>query len=162
PTFAGLSPDALAEAELKLTQIVLTYARHLQAGRFPYTRVSHNIELPQAPPDPAEVLGKIAPAANAGTALEDFSPPHDGYERLKGRPAHRRAPLGPAPETAAGPLPKPNPKARMGGPRGPQLRDKLGLGGHASVPTYNPKLPEALNKFPRATAPPVTGYLEAR
>ena len=49
PTFAGLSgPDALAEAELKLTQTVLTYARHLQAGRFPYTRVSsNNIELPQ-------------------------------------------------------------------------------------------------------------------
>src|SRR5919201_916624 len=31
PTFAGLPPDALAEAELKLTQTVLTYARHLQA-----------------------------------------------------------------------------------------------------------------------------------
>jgi hypothetical protein len=36
-------PDALAEAELKLTQTVLTYARHLQAGRFPYTRVSNTI-----------------------------------------------------------------------------------------------------------------------
>src|SRR5712692_6096871 len=37
PNFAGLSgPDALAEAELKLTQTVLTYVRHLQAGRFPY------------------------------------------------------------------------------------------------------------------------------
>src|SRR5262249_44982202 len=40
PAFAGLSPDALAETELKLTQAVLTYARHLQAGRFPYSRVS--------------------------------------------------------------------------------------------------------------------------
>src|ERR1019366_1945755 len=28
PNFAGLGPDALAEAELKLTQTVLTYARH--------------------------------------------------------------------------------------------------------------------------------------
>src|SRR2546429_565701 len=53
PTFAGLSPEGLAEAELKLTQTVLTYARHLQAGRFPYTRVSHHIELPPAPPRPA-------------------------------------------------------------------------------------------------------------
>jgi murein L,D-transpeptidase YcbB/YkuD len=49
---AGLGSDALAEADLKLTQTVLTYARHLQAGRFPYNRVSHNIELPQAPPEP--------------------------------------------------------------------------------------------------------------
>ena len=40
PSFAGLAPDALAEAELRLTRAVLTYARHVQAGRFPYTRVS--------------------------------------------------------------------------------------------------------------------------
>ena len=31
PNFAGMSPDALAEADLKLTQTVLTYARHVQA-----------------------------------------------------------------------------------------------------------------------------------
>src|SRR5262249_6371813 len=43
PNFAGLAPDALAEAELKLTHAVLTFARHLQAGRFPYSRVSRNI-----------------------------------------------------------------------------------------------------------------------
>jgi murein L,D-transpeptidase YcbB/YkuD len=35
PTFAGLAPEALAEADLKLTQTVLTYARHVQAGRVP-------------------------------------------------------------------------------------------------------------------------------
>ena len=37
PNFAGLTGDALAEADLKLTQAVLTYARHVQAGRFAYT-----------------------------------------------------------------------------------------------------------------------------
>jgi hypothetical protein len=42
PNFAGLGPDALAEADLKLTQTVLTFARHLQAGRFPYKRVNPN------------------------------------------------------------------------------------------------------------------------
>ena len=35
PNFAGLGGVALAEAELKLTRAVLTYARHVQAGRFP-------------------------------------------------------------------------------------------------------------------------------
>ena len=85
PNFAGLSgPDALAEAELKLTQTVLTYARHLQAGRFPYTRVSNNnIELPQLPPDMAAVLTKIADAGDAGKALDAFSPPHAPYKALK-------------------------------------------------------------------------------
>ena len=69
PSFSGLAPDALAEAELRLTRAVLTYARHVQAGRFPYTRVSVNIELPQAPPEPADVLAKIASAADAGNCL---------------------------------------------------------------------------------------------
>jgi murein L,D-transpeptidase YcbB/YkuD len=72
PNFAGLSPDAQAEAELKLTQTLLTYARHVQAGRFPYTRVSHNMELAQNPPDPADVLAKIAAAADTGKALDDL------------------------------------------------------------------------------------------
>ncbi len=40
PNFAGLGPDALAEADLKLTQTVLIFARHLQAGRFPYKRAA--------------------------------------------------------------------------------------------------------------------------
>jgi murein L,D-transpeptidase YcbB/YkuD len=56
PSFSGVGADALAEAELKFTETVLTFARHLQAGRFPYTRVSHNIELPQTPPEPADIL----------------------------------------------------------------------------------------------------------
>src|SRR5262249_53385503 len=56
PNLAGLTGDALAEADLKLTQAVLTYARHVQAGRFPYTRVSRNIEPPPGPPQPAPLL----------------------------------------------------------------------------------------------------------
>ncbi len=83
PNLAGLGPDALAEAELKLTRTVLTYARHLQAGRFPYTRVSRNMELPQAPPEPADILGSIADAADAGKALDVFSPQHEPYRKLK-------------------------------------------------------------------------------
>jgi L,D-transpeptidase YcbB len=162
PTFAGLSPDALAEAELKLTQIVLTYARHLQAGRFPYTRVSHNIELPQTPPDPAEVLGKIAQAANAGAALEDFTPPHEGYKKLKAMLAQLRVKASPVPEIADGPLLKLNPKAPMEDPRVPQLRAKLGLGGDASDLKYDRKLAEAVKKFQRANDLPVTGNLDAR
>ncbi len=91
PNLTGLAPDTLAEAELKLTQTVLTYARHLQAGRFPYNRVSaSNIELAQQPPDGAEVLTRIAEAADAGAALEHYSPPHPGYKALKAKLAELR------------------------------------------------------------------------
>jgi murein L,D-transpeptidase YcbB/YkuD len=90
PNFAGLGPDALAEAELKLTHTVLIFARHLQAGRFPYTRVSHNIELPQASPEPADILSRIADAADAGQAVDIFSPQQEPYRKLKGMLAELR------------------------------------------------------------------------
>ncbi|HEY1361768.1 MAG TPA: L,D-transpeptidase family protein [Xanthobacteraceae bacterium] len=95
PNFAGLGADALAEAELRLTQSVLTFARHLQAGRFHYTRVSRNIELPQQPPEPADILSTVAGAADAGNALEAFSPRHEPYRRLKEALAQLRAKAGP-------------------------------------------------------------------
>ena len=104
PNFAGLGPDALAEADLKLTQTVLTFARHLQAGRFPYKRVSqNNIQLPQAPPEPAAILAKIVSAADAGKALDEFSPPHEAYQKLKVKLAEMRAkPAGGARPRSAG------------------------------------------------------------
>ncbi|MFL6797661.1 MAG: murein L,D-transpeptidase [Xanthobacteraceae bacterium] len=89
--FAGLGAEALAAAELTLTQAVLTYARHVQAGRFPYARVSRNIELPQAAPEPADVLMSIAKTPNAAQALEAFSPQHTAYRRLKAALAELRA-----------------------------------------------------------------------
>jgi murein L,D-transpeptidase YcbB/YkuD len=162
PTFAGLSPDALAEAELKLTQTVVTYARHLQSGRFPYTRVSQNIELPQEPPDPAQILAKLAEAANAATALDEFSPPHEGYKKLKAMLAQMRAKPPGAKEIADGQLLKLNAKAPMEDARVPLLRDKLGLTGDASDLRYDAKLAEAVKKFQRANELPVTGNLDSK
>jgi murein L,D-transpeptidase YcbB/YkuD len=91
PNFAGPSPDALAEADLKLTQAVLTYARHVSAGRFPYTRVSRNIELPQTGLESADVLNTLADAADAGKVLDGFSPPNENYQKLKAALAELRA-----------------------------------------------------------------------
>ncbi|HYZ44659.1 MAG TPA: L,D-transpeptidase family protein [Xanthobacteraceae bacterium] len=94
PTFTGLAPEALAEADLKLTQTVLTYARHVQAGRFPYTRVSRNIELPQAAPEPTDVLNAVAATQDAGKVLDAFSPQHEEYRKLKAMLAELRGAAG--------------------------------------------------------------------
>ncbi|MFL6834270.1 MAG: murein L,D-transpeptidase [Xanthobacteraceae bacterium] len=94
PNFAGLGSDALAEADLKLTQTVLTYARHVQAGRFPYTRVSRNIELPQAAPEPADILNAMAATQDADKALDAFSPQHEEYKKLKAMLAELRGASG--------------------------------------------------------------------
>jgi murein L,D-transpeptidase YcbB/YkuD len=96
PSFAGSDPAALAEAELTLTQTVLTFARHLQAGRFPYTRVSRNIELPQAAPDAADILNGVANAADAGKALDAYTPQQEPYRKLKAMLAELRGKPGAA------------------------------------------------------------------
>src|SRR5580700_9290983 len=63
PDFAAAtSPETLADAELKLTMAVLTYARHAEIGRVHYSRVSADIVYNLVPPEPAEVLAKMVDA----------------------------------------------------------------------------------------------------
>src|SRR5262245_49241368 len=164
PNFAGLGPDALAEADLKLTQTVLTFARHLQAGRFPYKRVSqNNIQLPQAPPEPSAILAKIINAADVGKALDEFSPPHEAYQKLKAKLAEMRASsAGSSPNVADGPLLKHNVKNPVQDPRVPLLREKLGLSGDASDLVYDAKLATAVRKFQQVNELSATGDLDAR
>jgi murein L,D-transpeptidase YcbB/YkuD len=162
PDFAALSgTEALAEAELKLTETILTYARHVQAGRFSYANVSKNIELPQQPPDTAEVLTKLADAKDAGKALDEFSPPQKGYQALKQKLAElrgrsgaggRQIPSGPELKLA---------KVPMEDPRVPQLRERLGLTGDASDLHYDSRLAEAVKRYQRANDLKVTGTLDA-
>src|SRR5262249_54629728 len=162
PRFSGLDAQALAEADVKLTQTVLTFARHLQAGRFPYTRVSNNIQLPQVPPEPAVVLTKMVEAADAGKALDEFSPPHSAYQKLKSKLAEMRGKDTGAEQIADGPLLKPPAKTPMQDDRVPQLRARFGLAGDASDPNYDAKVAAAVKKFQEAGGLPPTGNLDAR
>jgi len=91
PNFTRPGPEAVAEDELKLTAAVVAFARHLQAGRFPYARMSRNIELPQATPEPADILGRVADAQDPARVLDSFSPPHEPYRKLKAMLAALRA-----------------------------------------------------------------------
>jgi L,D-transpeptidase YcbB len=161
PNFAGLSVEALAEADVKLTQTVLTFARHLQAGRFPYNRVTNNIQLPQAPPEPADILTRIANAADAAKALDEFSPPHEAYQKLRAKLAEIRGKAGEKAEIADGPVLKLNPKTPMQDARVPLLREKLSLPVEASE-LYDAKLAAAVKKFQQANELPATGSLDAR
>ena len=55
PSLSAGSADALAEAELRFTATVLTYARHAMNGRIHFSRVSPNIEFKEAF-EPADAL----------------------------------------------------------------------------------------------------------
>ena len=143
---------------------MLTFARHLQAGRFPYKRVSqHNIQLPQAPPEPAAILDKTVNATDAGKALDDFSPPHEAYRKLKVKLAEICAKSAAArSEVAEGPVLKHDPENPMQDARVPLLREKFGLPSDASDFAYDAKLVAAVRKFQRANELPATGNLDAR
>ena len=68
-----MEPEALAEAEIKFTDAVLTFARHAMSGRVHYSRVAADIVYDLAKPDPANVLARSprrrtpAPRSTAST-----------------------------------------------------------------------------------------------
>jgi L,D-transpeptidase YcbB len=149
PDFAAAAnPEALADAELKLTMAVLTYARHAQIGRVHYSRVSADIVYNLVPPEPAEVLAKMASAKDAGEALESYNPPHEAYRLLREKLAEvrgRTGDSGPA-RIATGPMLK----VGMQDARVPLLRQRLSVAAAGDDTTYDKTLAEAVKKFQRA------------
>ena len=79
------TPDALAEAELKLTASALTFARHAQIGRIHFTRVGPDIQYDLTAPEPADVLAKLADGNDAGKVLDGFNPPQAEFKALRGQ-----------------------------------------------------------------------------
>src|SRR5205807_567088 len=119
------------------------------------------IDLPQQPPEPADVLAKIAEAADPATALDDFSPPHEPYKKLKAKLAEMRAKTGgAASQFADGPVLK-LAKVPMEDPRVPMLRQRLGIGDQGDQ-HYDAKVAEAVKKYQRSNDLPVTGALDAK
>jgi murein L,D-transpeptidase YcbB/YkuD len=87
---AATSPAAQAEAELKFTASVLTYARHAQIGQIHFTRVDADISFNLAAPEPAKVLGKLAESSDVAAALDSYNPPQEGFKALKAKLAELR------------------------------------------------------------------------
>ena len=161
PSFDAVGADALAEAELRFTVTVLTFARHLQAGRFPQSRVDKDIEMPQQPPDPAVVLTTIRDASDVAKALDEYSPPHEGYRRLKAKLAELRGVNGPDEEkfvrVPEGPTVKPGGNdARM-----PLLRKRLNVPGDEDNLRYDNDLVAAVKTFQKGKGVKDDGMLNA-
>jgi murein L,D-transpeptidase YcbB/YkuD len=160
PVFrSGAEPAALAEAEIKLTAVVLTFARHAQSGRTHWTRISADIFYGHSAPEPADILTKIADAKNIGEALAGFNPPHAGYKALKAKLAEVRGhkgDTGPAPIANGTVL-----KLGMHDNRVPLLRERLGVTGDPRDTTYDKDVAEAVKKFQQERKLKVTGTLTA-
>ncbi len=88
---SAITADALAEAELKLTAVALTFARHAQTGRIHFTRVASDIQFDQKAPDPADVLAKLAATDDAAAALDSYNPPMPEFKALRAKLAELRS-----------------------------------------------------------------------
>ncbi|HLZ04016.1 MAG TPA: L,D-transpeptidase family protein [Bradyrhizobium sp.] len=170
PDFAAATtPEALAEADLKLTESTLDYARQAQSGRMHWSQVSPDIQYPEHPTDPEQVLSNVTTAKDASAALESYNPPQKLYQELKEKLAELRGEgKGPVITIAQGPalkyIParnKKQPAVVMQDPRVPQLRAKLGVE-NADDTHYDAKVAEAVRRFQDSADIPVTGVLDNR
>jgi murein L,D-transpeptidase YcbB/YkuD len=169
PDFStATAPDALAEADLKLTESMLDYARQAQSGRMHWSQLSGDILYPEHPIDPAEVLANVTAAKDASTALDSYNPPQKLYRELKAKLAELRG-QGAAIQIADGPAltftpprGKKEPADAMEDPRVPQLRVKLGISENAEDARYDAKVAEAVRKFQAGSGLKPTGILDER
>ena len=170
PDFAAATtPDALAEADLKLTASMLDYARHAQSGRMHWSQVSGDIQYPEHPVDPNEVLANITSAKDASVALDGYNPPQKLYQALKKKLAELRGEGdGPVVQIADGPALKYTPARKKQAEvveeddRVPQLRAKLGITENADDRHYDAKVAEAVRKFQATVELKPTGVLDER
>ncbi|MDR3468943.1 MAG: L,D-transpeptidase family protein [Xanthobacteraceae bacterium] len=168
PDFAAATtPEAQAEAELKLMASMLDYARHAQSGRMHWSHVSGDIQYPEHPTDPAEVIANIASAKDVAAALDSYNPPHKGYLALKAKLAELRGktegtttPIDDGAVLKFVPARKKQAAVVMEDPRVPQLRARLGLPEVADDRHYDEKLAEAVRKFQDNNDLRATGALD--
>ncbi|MCD0422583.1 L,D-transpeptidase family protein [Rubrivivax sp. JA1024] len=170
PNFtAATSPETLAEAELRLTESMMDYARQAQSGRMHWSQVSGDIQYPEHPIDPSQVLAKVTTATDASAALDSYNPPHKLYRELKKKLAELRGEGDkPVAKIAEGetlryqPAGKKRAEVKMDDPRVPQLRARLGITDNADSTTYDATVAAAVRHFQSHSDLKATGVLDDR
>ncbi|MET0969555.1 MAG: L,D-transpeptidase family protein [Tardiphaga sp.] len=168
PDFAAATtPDALAEAEVKLTASMLDYARQAQSGRMHWSQINGDVSFPEHPTDASEVLANVSAANDASVALESYNPPQKGYQDLKKKLAELRGDTGmPVQTIASGPalkFTKPTKKnpdpAAMDDARVPLLRTRLNVEDPNNT-LYTAAVADAVRKFQDNNDLNATGVLD--
>jgi L,D-transpeptidase YcbB len=156
PDFASADPAALADAEVKLSMAMITYAHHASVGRVHWSRVSPDISYDTKAPEPADVLAAMVEAKDIPLVLDSYEPQMPQYKALKAKLAEYRAGKSDPskPQIAAGPAPKIGAQDE----RVPELRARLDVPGDGSS-TYDKALADAVKKYQQEHELKVTGLL---
>ncbi len=92
PDFAAAAdPESQADAEIKLTAAVMTYARHALHGRIAWSRVASDIFYDEQRISADDVLKQIASSTDMAATLNGFEPQFPEYRKLKKALADARA-----------------------------------------------------------------------
>ena len=135
PDFTVLNDaEALAGADVTLTQSVLTFARHLATGRIAPARVLAEVDYGDHTPDPAGILIRIAATTDINAVFDSFDPTAERFKALKARLADLRATT---PRAEGKDLIPDGPTLRPGDrdDRVPLLRARLGIRFHPARQT---------------------------
>jgi murein L,D-transpeptidase YcbB/YkuD len=160
---AGLTPEAAADAEIKMSVALLKYARYARGGRVNPMAISQLID--QQPPlrDPKVVLADLGATANPDAYLRSLHPTHQQFELLRqallkarGGTLKEEAPAAPAAEPLDPALAVQLPPGRIIVPGGkdPQVtllrqRLKVAADDPANETVYDAKLQDAVREFQR-------------
>ena len=162
----GSAPAAMADAEMRLVESVLDYARHAQMGRVHYSRVSADIFYEQTAPVPLDVLSKVGASSKVADVLNSYQPPQAAYKALRKKLAEVRGRKGDAADAIArGPVLELATDKRlkqtilMSDERVPALREKLGLPAVRGDNFYDKPLADAVAQYQKEKGLSATGKL---
>ncbi|MBS7696030.1 MAG: L,D-transpeptidase family protein [Chelatococcus sp.] len=148
--------EALAEADLKLSALAVTYARDARGGRLNPRRISALMTPTLDLPGADEVLRRLADAADTGKVLAGYNPPQPGYQALKAKLAEIRAahPTTPMVRVPQGPALR----VGMRDPRVALVRARFGLEGNDAI-AYDERVAAAVATFQKENGLPANGVL---
>jgi murein L,D-transpeptidase YcbB/YkuD len=147
--------ETLAEADIKLSALAVSYARDARGGRLNPSRVSSLLAPTLDLPSAKAVLQLLSQAADPGTALEGFNPQQADYKALKDKLAEVRAarPTAPMVRVPNGPVLK----VGMRDPRVALVRARFGL--DSGDTTYDEQVAAAVASFQKENGLPASGVL---
>ncbi len=157
------TPEALADADIKLSLTILKYARHARGGRLDPPSISEIIDRRPRIYDPKTTLEAISAAESADAYLRGLHPKHEQFKRLRqALLATNKA--GSGGSSARFPIPA-GPELRPGDdhPQIALLRRRLSVGpGDAGETYYDETLLAAVNRYQRARRLEITGIIDRR
>jgi murein L,D-transpeptidase YcbB/YkuD len=155
------SPEALADAEIKLSAAVLKYARYARGGRLDPPSLSPIIDRRPHIYDAKSVLEAIAAAESPDAYLRGLHPKHEQFRRLR----QALLALGKSSGSAQSIRIPQGPDLRPGDdhPQIALIRKRLSAEAESPRETsYDAPLLNAVNRYQRANGLPVTGIIDRR